>query len=270
METIGTRDINGYRLAYALHDAGSMRLVIMCHGFRSSMIGPNRLFVRVARELAAHGISSLRFDQYGSGNSEGDFVDSSFDGWIRAIVTLANEHIAAGHRVALLGQSMGGSAAICVAEELGARLSGIAAWVPGTNVIANRYAGPDLMEEGGQVVRTSFWQEAHDADVAGALARITAPTRVWLATQDEFCSPDDNQRLVDVAQPHQAITILDGYPHSAWTFAQSEQVVQETVDFLLTALGDEEVVSRSPISGFPTVHVDRTLTVEDVKALEDD
>ncbi len=237
METIGTRIVNGRALACVLNDAGTDRIAILCHGFRSSMIGPNRLFVRLARDLEAEGISCLRFDQFGSGNSGGSFLDSSFDDWVRTIVSLAEEYSSAGNRVALVGQSMGGAAVICAAAQLDDGIAGVGAWVPGVNAASPPSAHPDeLMEEGAQVVRWSFWHEAYRADIVGAFASIVAPTHVWLATDDEFISREENERLATVAREHQRVTILEGHAHSAWTVAQAEVVLSQTKDFVRTTL----------------------------------
>ena len=87
-------------------------LVVMAHGFKSSKIGPSRYFVPLARTLAARGVSTFRFDQPGSGDSEGDFEDSSFDLWVDVIVHIARGFATEGRRIALLGQSMGGTATV--------------------------------------------------------------------------------------------------------------------------------------------------------------
>ena len=74
-ELIKSRSINSHDVSTVFHDAGSKKIVIFCHGYRGTSVGPSRFFVLVAKKLAEAGISSLRFDQYGSGNSEGDFLD---------------------------------------------------------------------------------------------------------------------------------------------------------------------------------------------------
>ena len=73
----------------------------MAHGFRSSKIGPSRYFVPLARALAARQITALRFDQPGSGDSSGDFDDSSFATWIDTIEHFARQFIESSHDVAL-------------------------------------------------------------------------------------------------------------------------------------------------------------------------
>ena len=65
------------------------KIVIMNHGFRGSSIGPARTFVNFAKILNQKGISSLRFDQPNSGNSEGDYLNSSFNEWVNTTMYFA-------------------------------------------------------------------------------------------------------------------------------------------------------------------------------------
>jgi hypothetical protein len=73
-ETLFHAQIAGRSIACAHHEAGGDAIVIFSHGFRGEKTGPNRTFVRAARRLATHGVSSLRFHQYESGDSAGDFL----------------------------------------------------------------------------------------------------------------------------------------------------------------------------------------------------
>ena len=50
---------------------GKFPAVIICHGFKGNKT--QRKFVGLGRELAKNGIVVLRFDFYGSGDSEGNF-----------------------------------------------------------------------------------------------------------------------------------------------------------------------------------------------------
>src|SRR5664279_2866470 len=134
MENIKFIEVNKKKIASVINDTGSKNIVIFCHGFRGSKIGPNRFFVKVARELEKQNINSLRFDQYGSGDSEGDFVDSRFDDWVKTIEEIVNDYLSNGYKVSLLGQSMGGSAVLVAASHLGDKLESVVAWVPDPSV----------------------------------------------------------------------------------------------------------------------------------------
>ncbi|MFH2085743.1 MAG: hypothetical protein ABII21_03100 [bacterium] len=66
-------------------DSTIKKIVIMSHGFRGSSIGPARQFVDFEQVLTKNGYSVLRFDQPNCGNSEGDFLQSSFNEWVATI-----------------------------------------------------------------------------------------------------------------------------------------------------------------------------------------
>src|SRR5690606_5979559 len=115
------------------HNTQIKKVVIFCHGYRGTSVGPNRFFVRAARKLANNGISSLRFDQYCSGNSDGDFADSSFNDWVATTTKIVEDYLSKDYEVALFGQSMGGATVICVGSTV-ADITAAVAWVPDPNV----------------------------------------------------------------------------------------------------------------------------------------
>ena len=67
---------NGAQLVGVHHKVDSDKIVIMCHGFTGNKVEDKRLYVESARDLASRGFNALRFDFYGSGDSEGDFEDT--------------------------------------------------------------------------------------------------------------------------------------------------------------------------------------------------
>src|SRR3989344_4690453 len=93
------------------------KIVIMSHGFRGSSIGPARTFVDFENLLIKNGFSTLRFDQPCGGNSEGNYVDSSFNEWIETTTYFAKKYLDLGYKVALLGQSMGATITMIVAAK---------------------------------------------------------------------------------------------------------------------------------------------------------
>ncbi len=232
METTQTVTYNGHKIATAFTDAGGKGLVIYCHGYRSSTIGPNRFFVRAARKLAERGISSLRFDQYGSGNSEGDFLDSSFDDWIATTKAIFQEYIRKGFRVALFGQSMGASTAIVCAAELRGVVA-MVAWVPDASVDEFHAPESGIIEEGGQIVRASFWQEAHNTRVGDRLSSVNAPAYIVQCSADEYVDEANRKKIMETAQQNHTLENFEGYKHSSWTYEQSEEIINKSVDFIV-------------------------------------
>lgn len=231
MDQLIFQEVNGHNIATVFNDGKSKKLVIFCHGFRGSSIGPNRFFVRISEKLKKEGVSSLRFDQYGSGNSEGDFMDSSFNGWVSATKEIAQKYLDEGFQVALLGQSMGGATVIVAASQM-ENITSVIAWTPGLMVDPPNMQG-EYMEEGGQRVSWNFWQEAHLANVIKSLQKVSIPVLIFLATNDEFISEKDMQVLKTSVLPNQEIETLQGHKHSTWSYDQAESVLEKTKDFII-------------------------------------
>jgi len=101
-------------MAAVLHQADPERLVILAHGYTGTKCEPCRLFVQTARALAAVGISALRFDFWGSGDSEGDYEDVSPNTEIadlHSVIAWARKRRFS--EIGVLGLSMGAAVSIC-------------------------------------------------------------------------------------------------------------------------------------------------------------
>lgn len=95
--------------------------VVICHGFAGSKIGKYRIYVLLAECLAKAGITALRFDFRGSGDSEGDFSEMTIDGEVgdalKVIEFLRKDSRVDARRIGLLGNSFGGAIAVLAAKE---------------------------------------------------------------------------------------------------------------------------------------------------------
>lgn len=235
MDTPEIQKINGHNIACAKLDTGSKDIVIFCHGFRSSCIGPNRTFVKVARILANNNISSLRFDQYGSGNSEGDFIDSSFNDWIATTKAIATEYLNKGYRVALFGQSMGAATVIATGADI-PKISAVVAWVPDPNVEPFVAPKEGYFEESGQRVQAKYWKEACDTKVANKLRSLKAPAYIVQCSNDEYVSAKNHKAIEANAQPQHIVEMFDDLRHSSWSYDDTVKIINKSVDFLTKTL----------------------------------
>ncbi len=235
-EKIFFENINGKKIFCYLSEPTSSqkKIVIMCHGFRGSSLGSAKQFVDFARLLDQKGFSTLRFDQPNSGNSDGDFLNSSFNEWVDALVFFIKKYLDQGYKVSLLGQSMGATAAVISTSKPGVKdkIPCILLWVPDpksdVEIDFNQ-----AYEEGGQKYKGSFWKEAKNGDFLKCLDQYQGKIHLVYGAQDKFISQKlRNQVIEKVKSKGGKVMILEGQDHSPWGFELTQQVYKEELDIL--------------------------------------
>ena len=216
-------------------DVPTGRLVIMAHGFRGNSTGPARSFVNFERRLIEAGYSCLRFDQPGSGNSTGDFAESSFNTWVETLAYLTGRYLHSGFRVALLGQSMGATAAMVAAArpELRDQVPCVLLWVPDpkTGFVASNSS--EFQEEEGQLYPERFWAEARDAGFFTSVAQYPGGLHLVYGEHDRYVSPEDKRSVIDAVRATGGELLeLPGEDHSPWAYASAQRVFDAQLSFL--------------------------------------
>lgn len=182
--------------------AGRFPLVVFCHGFTGEHVGPNRLGVLLGRAAARAGIALCRYDNVGSGNSDGDFAThTSLSGWMQdlqdVLEFMAQHPLIDGDRIGTLGLSMGGATVLLVGSA-GGRVKAVGCWSPVIYpVISFRETvlGPahwQRLEAGetvknfynkGYAIAPQFIADLARHDVVAAASRIP-PLPLWMAHGD--------------------------------------------------------------------------------------
>lgn len=190
-------------------------VVLLLHGFtgtRDEMpltdIGEG-VFSRAARLWAERGYASLRIDFRGSGESEGAWADTTFDGQIEdalaALAYLKSEKRVAGERVAVVGWSQGGLVATAVAGRT-PELRAVGLWAPVVNPPLTYTAlfGPETMRTAPSAkapvkatilgtaettMNSPFFQGVYGIDPVAEMARYEGPLFVAVGTKDEIVAP---------------------------------------------------------------------------------
>jgi len=128
---------DGRRLFSVLHHAANEspeRAVVICAPLFDEKLWSHRVLVNLARHLAAAGVSVLRFDYFGDGESEGRFEDASVGTRLcdihDALVFCRRETKA--REIFLLGLGYGATLALRAAFEndQDALVAGVVAWAP--------------------------------------------------------------------------------------------------------------------------------------------
>lgn len=215
-------------------DVPKKKIIIMSHGFRSTSIGPARTFVNFEKLLLNKGFSVLRFDQSNSGNSEGEFIESSFKEWVSTTTYFAKKYIEKGYRVCLLGQSMGATVTMAVTSqvEIKNKIPCIILWVPDPESTFDKDPNK-INEEEGQKYIELFWKEAFETNFFKNLKEYTGGIHLVYGENDKYVSKKlRNETIKQVQEKGQPIMILKGQGHSPWEYNICNEVYKVELKFL--------------------------------------
>ena len=229
MPTIERLDVAGRAIAVSVSGLDHPRTAVLCHGLHSALTGDH--FNALAAALDSAGLGTLRFDQYGNGGSGGTPVDRRFDDWVALTLEFVHRLQSSGHEVSVVGNSMGGSAALAAAAREPS-LARCVAWVPGLDAPPPRASQEIDFVERGEAMSWAFWKQYERSDTLGVLGKIAIPTLVLLATRDDHSQVETRAAAQGVAAPCVRIELLEGYRHARWSDDQVASVIRRTVDFL--------------------------------------
>jgi dipeptidyl aminopeptidase/acylaminoacyl peptidase len=202
-------------------------VILLLHGFtgsRNELEIPavkEGIFACAARMWAERGVASLRIDFRGSGESGGEFADTTLDGQIKdglaALDYLAKLSEVDADKMSLVGWSMGGAVGSAVAARTDHDLKAVVLWAPGTNmgtsiayslgqdaVKKGLAAGANAVEArlpwGAKIsLKGPFFQSLYAIDPVAEITRYDGPLMVAVGTKDDvvFPQPVSGQALLD-------------------------------------------------------------------------
>jgi dipeptidyl aminopeptidase/acylaminoacyl peptidase len=226
--------------------------VVFFHGFTGDRMESHWIFVKCARALARVGVAALRFDFYGSGESEGEFRQASLSGEIQdaveAVRFFRGQKDIDAERVGLVGLSLGGCIAACVAEKVKARavvLWSAVAHPAALREIAGDFARPipghsGLWEYDAREVSQRFLDDAAKYDAAVLLHQYSGPTLIIHPEKDEHVPLSHAEDLFGAssAAAKQKV-IVAGADHTFSSRAWESEVIERTVAWFHRHLAED-------------------------------
>lgn len=239
---------SGRRLRGMIHQPGESPVgkaagVVLLHGFTGDRMESHWLFVKCSRALERAGIASLRFDFFGSGESEGEFREASIESEIAdaedAVDYFRREGAVDRDRLGLLGLSLGGAIAALIAERVRARalvLWSSVARLPHLRSLADALLQPlpgsSTHEYAGHEVSHRFLEAADRLNPVGSVARFTHPTLIVHPERDEHLDlshPEDYFRASGAAVKEKVI--IAGADHTFTSLAWEREVIARAVEW---------------------------------------
>jgi len=174
--------------------------LVMCHGFTGHKAEAHRLFVSAARDFAEHGILTLRFDFRGSGDSGGEFSEMTVSREIEdaeaALDFLAGRPEADSKRLGVLGLSLGGCIAACLAGR-DVRVRALVLWAAVAHLgrlrdrLLPAFGDHRVLDMEGWPVGRAFYEELPSIQPLDAVAGYAGPSLVVHGAKDETVPPSD-------------------------------------------------------------------------------
>jgi hypothetical protein len=233
--------------------------VLLLHGFGGDRNEVGGLFARLAERLALRGVSSLRIDFPGCGESAGEFAFATADGYARAAVS-ALRHLhqlrqADSSRVGLLGYSFGAAIATACLAEQAPKVRALALWAPvgdpkadmieligSANVATAERAGAVTLDWGGRKLRLNraFFASLSVLSPLTALAEFDGDLFAAAGSRDRFakyvsmlCAVARRARRCDQL-------VIDGADHAFNALdpgsAFANRLLDDTVSFFAATL----------------------------------
>jgi len=174
--------------------ASRARAVLFCHASGSEFVNSYRAVSFAAHRFAAAGFSTLRFDYYGTGDSQGDSIDSDLSGWEADIEAAMEElrELARVKSVALFGLRLGATLAARVAARAPAAVSRLILWDPvvdGAQYVEALSAKTRLRMSGAKLERTGASEPAGSRELDGL--RVTPFFVSALRAIDRYPAPSE-------------------------------------------------------------------------------
>ncbi|MCS7145379.1 MAG: alpha/beta hydrolase [Nitrososphaerota archaeon] len=227
--------------------------LIMCHGFTGDRVEAHRLFVRAAREFCRRGLLVVRFDFWGSGESEGEFHEASFASEVEDLGSVL-DYVAGRpdvdvRRLGVLGLSMGGAVSIFRASQ-DQRIRFVVSWAAPADFVtlseymrslieSSRVSGEYIDLPTGFRVSIRAFQEIASYRIAEAAAKISPrPLLVVHGSKDIVVPPEHADKIFSAAgEPREKIVVEDA-DHTFTGYDAEWKVISLTAEWL------ERVVKR--------------------------
>jgi len=253
METPVTFECRGQQIVGMLHlpeGRGRFPTALLLHGFTGTKCESHRMFVKLARALAEHGIATLRFDFRGSGDSAGDFEDmtirSEVTDSLEAIRFLARDKRVNSRGLALIGFSMGGAVGAHVMAREKHRIKSavlIAPVAEGAGILdelstpeaVSSLAETGITDHEGNLVGMTFIRQFAEMKPLREVVKCPCPVLLVHGGRDETVPVHHTDLYERTLQAHKRVVkkvIIYGSDHTFNRHVWESRVITETVDWL--------------------------------------
>ncbi|GAA4682913.1 alpha/beta hydrolase [Frondihabitans cladoniiphilus] len=221
--------------------------VLLVHGFSDSSVGPQRLFVQMARQLVSRGAVVRLYDRLGQGLSDGEFEDITLRDEIeqvsRMIEAFARD---SGGAIHVIAHSLGAVESAIAAARHPALVASLTLWSPAGVVVdditvKNEIQGQSLtsvaanggFDFGGMWLGQAFIDDVrNNLDVYQEASGYPGPVRVLHGTKDRIVPTEYGRRYADLL-PDATFIAVPGADHAWSRVTWREELLRHLVAHLM-------------------------------------
>lgn len=240
-KSIIIKNRNGKKLSAVLHipKKPTNKIIIISHSFKADK-DYDRIGVNFARKICSEGYAALRFDCYGSGESEGNFEDSDLISQKEDLEDVIDFVGSKYNQIALAGLSQGAAMSILSYTP---KIKCLVFWSPAldTKGLYNRYRS-DFEKQGFTIsarIRTSekikigkkMWESLGRIKVFEKIPRIKAPTLIICGSEDQF-HLELAKKYIDNFGGESKLIVVEGADHDFLDLNKEGKAISVSIDFV--------------------------------------
>lgn len=213
---------------------------IIFHGFTGNKTGTKFSYVQLARMLEAKGIATLRMDFLGSGDSDLNFIDMTFDDEVSCARVMLEEMLQMPQitKVYLLGHSMGGAVASELVKLYPSEIQKLCLWAPAFNLpdavayIKGNVPESDSYDHNGFEISNDFVKDITSRDLYQDLDKYQNELMVIHGTADMTVPFAISKKYLACFKKDTLFYPIPDGSHNFDKLSDIKQVMKLSLDFL--------------------------------------
>lgn len=212
--------------------------IIYCHGFMGNRIEHNFMFVRIEKAVSGLGIASVRFDFSGSGESGGNFEDTTISSEIDDLQCvfkfIRSKNIIDVSNISVLGYSMGGAVSIAFSSKARKVIKSTILISPAVNIYnvlaSGEFRNQSIIFESLKV-KKSVLDDVSNYDFYSCAKHIKGAVLITHGTDDLSVKSEYSRKLYEKVTGNVYLKLIEGASHGYDTPESMSKLVGAICDF---------------------------------------
>lgn len=223
-------------------DDGYDQVVVLLHGFTGHKNENGYLFKQITKVLVEHRMATLRYDYMGCGDSDGEFVEQTFNTVLADAKAAVDEGVRrnAGKPIYLIGFSMGGAAAARMSVERKDVIEKLVLMSPGgsmpgllTQIFKNHpVIDGKYVDLGGYYVSKDFLDSFDGRDMYADVEKFEKEVLITQGALDTAVLPEISKKYAERYPNVYKYVLIEGSQHCYTKVPYRKIVQQEILEFL--------------------------------------